>query len=55
MDNKDLEFIKGFSKIKISTICEDLGIDKSNLWANKTSSQNIKRVKDEIMRRISEL
>lgn len=55
MDNKDLEFIKEFSKIKISTICKDLKIDKSNLWANKTSPQNIKLVKDEIIRRINEL
>ena len=53
--NKDLDFIKAFSKINIKKICEDLKIDKSNLWAGRTSSQNIKLVKEEIIKRINDL
>lgn len=48
-ENKDLKFIKSFSKIKISEICKKLKIDKCNLWANKTSHENIKLVKEEII------
>lgn len=55
MKDKDLEFIKAFSKINIKTICNDLNIDKSNLWAGRTSKHNIKIVKDEIIKRVEEL
>lgn len=30
-----LQFIKDFSKIKVCNLCEDLGIDKSNLYRRK--------------------
>ena len=39
--NKDLEWIKNFSKIKIMAICRDLNINKPNLWTGKTSAENI--------------
>lgn len=54
-NNKDLEFIKGFAKINIKSICEDLKIDKSNLWAGKASGRNILKVKNEIVKRYNEL
>lgn len=53
--NKDLEWIKEFSKIKIMTICRDLNINKPNLWTGKTSAENIAKVKKEIQRRLQEL
>ena len=45
----DLDFIKDFSKIKISTICKANGIDKSNLWAGRVSAEKVKIVKKEII------
>lgn len=51
----DLDFIKGFSKIKISTICKKLNIDKSNLWAGKASAEKIKLVKKEIINEFKKL
>lgn len=51
----DLEYIKEFSKIKIASICKELNIDKSNLWAGKTSPEATKTVKEEIKRRLSKL
>lgn len=51
----DLEFIKAFSKIKVKTICDELGIDKSNLWRGNTSPENIKKVKEKIIEKIESL
>ena len=51
----DLDFIKDFSKIKISPICKKLNIDKSNLWAGKVSSEKVKQVKDEIIKELNKL
>lgn len=52
---KDLKFIKDFSKIKISTICKELGINKSNVWAGNASEEAIRQVRKELIRRINEL
>lgn len=53
--NEDLEFIKAFSKIKISSICEELGIDRSNLLNGKSSNENVKKVKDKIIEKYDEI
>jgi len=52
---RDLKFIKDFSKIKIATICKDLGINKSNVWAGNASEEAIRQVRKELIRRIKEL
>ena len=52
---KDLQFIKEFSKIKIATICKELGINKSNVWAGNASEEAIKKVREELEKRIEEL
>lgn len=52
---KDLEYIKNFSKIKVVDICRSLNIDKSNLWAGKASAENTEKVKKGIQRRLKEL
>ncbi len=52
---RDLKFIKDFSKIKITTICKELGINKSNVWAGNASEEAIKKVREELERRINEL
>lgn len=53
--NEDLEFIKGFSKIKVSSICKELDIDKSNLFQGKSSYEKTKKVKDKIIEKYNEL
>lgn len=54
-DNKDLKWIKAFSKITIASACKDLKIDKSNLWAGRTSDDTTAKVKEEIQKRLREL
>ena len=45
---EDLEYIKKFIKISVPSICKKLKIDKSNLYSGKTTSINIKKVRQEI-------
>lgn len=52
---KDLKYIKDFSKITVAGICKELKIDKSNLWAGKATAQNVEKVKLEIQKRIKDL
>ena len=52
---KDLDFIKAFSKITISSICNDLKIDRPNLLRGRCSAENVARVKKEIEKRFKEL
>lgn len=51
----DLKYIKDFGKIKIATICKELGIDKSNLWRGNASEEAVKKVREEIEKRLAEL
>jgi hypothetical protein len=51
----DLKWIKAFSKITVVSVCKDLKIDKSNLWAEKASAENVAKVKEEIKRRLEAL
>ncbi len=52
---KDLKYIKDFSKITVAGICKDLKIDKSNLWAGKSTATNVNKVKKEIQKRLEAL
>ena len=51
----DLEYIKAFSKITIKSICDELNIDKSNLYRGNTSKNKVELVKNTITERINEL
>lgn len=51
----DLEFIKKFSKIRISDICKNLKIQKNNVYTGKTKKENISRVKNEIYKELANL
>lgn len=51
----DLKYIKEFSKINVANICKELGVNKSNLWRGNASPEAIKRVKEEIEKRLNEL
>ena len=52
---EDLEYIKKFIKISVPGICKKLKIDKSNLYSGKTTSINIKKVRQEIESEIAKL
>ena len=52
---RNLKFIKDFSKIKVAAICKELNIDKSNLWRGNASEEAVKKVKEELKKRIKEL
>lgn len=51
----DLEFIKKFSKIRISDICKNLKIQKNNVYTGKTKKENISKVKNEIYKELVNL
>ena len=44
-DKKDLEFIQGFSKIKISKACKFFGYNQSNLMKGKSGREKEKNVR----------
>lgn len=51
----DLDFIKEFSKINISTICKELKVDRANLLNGRASEEKTKLVKEEILKRLESL
>lgn len=51
----DLEFIKEFSKIRISIICQKLKIQSNNVYTGKTKKENISKVKNEIHKQLTNL
>lgn len=53
--NKDLDFIKEFSKISISSICKELNIDRSNLLNGITKEKNIILVKNKIISKFNDI
>lgn len=54
-DKKDLNWIKGFSKISVKSICEELKINRGNLLNGKSTDKNAELVKNAIQQRIEEL
>lgn len=52
---KNYDFIKEFSKIKISSICEKLNINRANISNGNASDENMKKVKNEIIKELLEL
>lgn len=51
----DLKFIKGFSKISIKGICEELNVDRANVLRGLASGKNIEAVKEKIKEKLEEL
>ncbi len=52
---QDLKYIKDFSKITISSVCEELNIDRSNILAGRASEKNTKAVKQKIIEKLNAL
>lgn len=44
-DKKDLEFIQGFAKIKVSKACKFFGYNQSNLMKGKSGREKEKNVR----------
>ena len=52
---EDLKYIKKYSKISISGICEKNKINRANLLNNKSTKKNAKIVREEIESEIAKL
>lgn len=52
---EDLEFIKKFSQINVSSICKSKKVDRSNLLRNKSTKKNAKKVREGIESEIAKL
>lgn len=51
----DLHYIKNFSKISVSKICEENNINRQNLLNNKSTKRNAKIVKEALENKIFSL
>lgn len=47
-----LQYIKDFSKISISNLCKELGINRENILKGKASEETTKKLYDEIKRQL---
>jgi len=45
---KDLEFIKKYSKISITAICKKIGVNRGNVWTGRASADTIRKVREAI-------
>lgn len=51
----DLEFIKAFSKMSMTSICKKIGVNRSNLFNGRVSSYNMTLVRNYIVVEFDEL
>ena len=51
----DYSFIKGFQDIKLSKICKKLNINLGNIISGIASEENVKKVKNELIRELLSL
>lgn len=51
----DFDYIKNFSKIKITELCEKNKIDRVNLLNKKTTKSNAKIIREEIESELAKL
>lgn len=52
---KDLQFIKNFSKITIKKVCENVKAVRQNVLKGTASEKSIEKVKEEIETQIAKL
>lgn len=52
---KDLKYIKDFSKISVSSVCKEVGVDRQNLLNGRASEKSTEAVKNKIKEKIKEL
>lgn len=51
----DLDFVKEFRKIQITRICKKVGVDYCNFISGRSSKENEKKVKEELLKQLNEL
>ena len=51
----DYEFIKEFRGIKMTDICKKVNVTQQNIVSGKTSDENLRKVKEEIIRELASL
>lgn len=52
---EDLEYIKKFSKINIKDACKKTNVNRSNLLNNRTTKENVKKVREELEHQVASL
>lgn len=52
---RDIQFIKNFSKITVRGACKEENVKSPNLYTLEISKENLKRVKENIDRKIKDL
>lgn len=52
---EDLEYIKKFSKINITKACKKCNVNRANLLNNKTTKENVKKVREELEHQVAKL
>lgn len=53
--SKKNKFLKGFSSIKVGTICKNYGLDPANVQSGRTSEENISKVYNRLIKELLEL
>ena len=51
----DYEFIKEFRGIKMNDICKRVNVKQQNIVSGKTSDENLRKVKEELIRELASL
>lgn len=51
----DYEFIKEFREIKMTDICKRLKMQQPNIITGKTSDENLRKIKEEIIKELASL
>ena len=51
----DFEYVKRFSNIHVSKICEKMKVDRANILTGKAKKENAKKVRAEIESEIAKL
>lgn len=54
-NKKDYKFIKGFTKIKLKYITDELKIPRSAVLSGSTSDENLNKVRTKIQKEIAKL
>lgn len=50
--SKNSKFLKGFSKIKVGSICKNYNLDPANVQSGRSSSENEKKVLKRLLKEI---
>ena len=51
----DLEYIKKFSKINITSACKKLNIDRANLLNGRLNNKKVKAIREELESEVAKL